>query len=173
MYLPLKPVENSSGAQQLAQELASADYIPGIDLPSEGNKKPRLEAVEANDTTASEDPDADFDEEADRLFGEDSESEEESEEEEEEGQGQETQAGQEEALSIETEPKAAEEQAAEGYREQSMSEERESWPPQALENGTGAEPVFHSSQGIVNSAMDQPPASAQEAPAELVMQYLR
>ena len=154
-------------AELLAKKLSAIDYIPGIDIP-DGQGKQLMLAPEERDLSDAEQQNAEFDEEADRLFGDISESEEASEEDAEIEEKEEE--GMSEAVS-ETMGSPQHQRAANG--EVHSSEEQ---PRNGVHLGSGmltAASELHASQEMASAASDNSPGSAAAPPSAAVLNHLQ
>lgn len=159
-------------AELLAKQLADIDYIPGIDLPSDSNKKSRLESEE-RDLREAEQQNAEFDEEADRLFGDDSGSEEVSDEDA-EMEEEDEEDGDEEEMSenVSEENGSPQLQSAQNGEQHSPSGQQDN-EIQPDERSLDAASELHASQGMASVALDKPPEGTQEAPSAAVLSHLQ
>ena len=152
-----------AGAELLVDELSALDHIPGIDMPEAQPQEVPLEGLtpsQERNAKAVEEQNAEFDEEADRLFGGDSESEEASEEEEEE----------------EEEVSHASEQMSGAAQPESDAAES---PSEQLEGGIGGfrrheeASDLQSAQAAARLSLDKSSSNPHEAPSEAVVQQLK
>lgn len=151
------------GAELLATELSAMDYIPGIEIPSETNKKVRLEGGEDRTVRDAEEQNAEFDAEADRLFGDASGSEEDSDEDLEVEEGS---AGEEDS-----EGEEGSEQLGSGSPSpDSALEQMDS--DQIVASGEGSDSDLQSAQLAASAAIDAHPANLYEPPSRAVLDHL-
>lgn len=157
-------------AELLAKQLADIDYIPGIDLPSDSNKKSRL-GSEERDLREAEQQNAEFDKEADRLFGDDSGSEEASDE---DAEMEEEEDGDEEEMSenVSEENGSPQLQSAQNGEQHSPSGQQDN-EIKPDERSLDAASELHASQGMASVALDKPPEGTQEAPSAAVLSHLQ
>ena len=154
----------------LAQKLSAIDYIPGIDLPSDREKKQQL-ASQERELREAEQQNAEFDEEADRLFGDVTESEEASDEdveaEEEEGEGA------DEMSELVSEASGSpQRQSAENSEDQSSLPQQGS-AAEPGNTGLDAASELHASHGMASIALDKPPEGNHEPPSPAVLEHLQ
>lgn len=151
----------------LAQKLSAIDYIPGIDLPSDREKKQQL-ASQERELREAEQQNAEFDEEADRLFGDVTESEEASDEDVEE---EEEEANEMSELVSEASG-SPQRQSAENSEDQSSLPQQGS-AAEPGNTGLDAASELHASHGMASIALDKPPEGNHEPPSPAVLDHLQ
>ena len=157
-------------AEILAKKLSDIDYIPGIDLPGDSNKKRQL-ASEERELREAEQQNAEFDEEADRLFGVDTESEEASDEDIEMEQGEEE--GDDEMSELVSENSGSpQQQSAENEDDLIHPSSKQNGSP-ASNGGLDAASELHASQGMASVALDKPPEGTHKPPSAAVLDHLQ
>ena len=136
------------GAELLAAEVSAMDYIPGIDMPDEGQKRARLSLEEDKAASAVQEQNAEFDEEADRLFGDGSDSDEVSE-------------GEEDS---ELENGSADQERSLGHGGPALM-------PEQAEEDPASE--LKAAQIAAGTALDRIPAASPGGPSAAVLEHLR